>query len=178
MHDEKLLHFLTSRVNSRGTVYLALSTLTSSASLVLLGIFFSGRTDESAYPIFVLLGVGFPAISIIYTELTLEIHFHDLWWIRKIIQENNDSNKDTEKILVYSKYRTLRVYLSKILFIVPIFAWSLTFPDLFMIISWEIIVGWVIISVRNYKPRPLSDAKYYKKFLIENDRKSPSTDPK
>jgi len=122
MTDEKLFQFLTSRTQSRETVSLTIATITSSASLILIVLFFNVKQE---FPILaIILGILFPLMGLIYIQITYSgIHRHDHWWIRKIISENNDSGKDTEKILRYEKHRKRRNVLIRLIISLPIFGW-------------------------------------------------------
>ena len=122
MTDDKLFHVLVSRLQSRESVSLAIATITSSASLILIALFFNVKQD---YPILaIILGILFPLMGLIYIEISYRgIHRHDHWWIRKIVSENNDSDKDTEKILRYEKNRKPRIILIRLILALPIFGW-------------------------------------------------------
>jgi|GEM_PF-5830208 len=108
MTDEKLFHFLISRVHAREAVSLTLATITSSASLILLALFFTIKQD---IPILaVILGILFPSIAFTYIENTYRrIHRHDHEWIRRLIAEEHQYNKEsrdreeTEKYYFFQK---------------------------------------------------------------------------
>jgi len=119
--DDKLFQTLVSRVSSRETAFLTLTAIASSASLLLLGLFFIIKNEYSIH--ILILGVLFPSLSLVYTEITLNtIHKHDWMWIRKIVKENNDSKKDTEAILAYKEHRVVRRVLTKLIFSLPYLA--------------------------------------------------------
>ena len=106
----------------REAVSLALASITSSASLILIALFF---LEKQEVPILaIILGFLFPLMALTHIEITYHgIHKHDHQWIRQIIKENNDSNKDTEKILRYTKFRKVRLVLIRFIFSLPLFGW-------------------------------------------------------
>ena len=151
MTDEKLFQFLISRVSTRESISLALSGLTSSASLVLIALFF---LEKQELPILaIVLGLLFPLMAWIHIEISYHgIHKHDHKWIRQIIKENNDSNKDTEKILRYTKFRKVRLVLIRFIFALPLFGWYfvldiITKSNYILAIILSIITGVIILAI-------------------------------
>ena len=128
MTDDKLFHFLVVRGQSREAVSLTLATITSSASLILIALFFTVKQEIPALAI--ILGILFPLIGLVYFETTYRgIHKHDHEWKRRLIAEehlhNNKSRteKETEKILVYTKNRIIKIILVRLVFALPILGW-------------------------------------------------------
>ena len=93
--DDKLFHYLVSRVQSRENASMAVVTIMSSASLILLSILNLDRISETFPPEYFVLGILFPAVGIAYFELTYRgIHSNDHKKIRDMIsKESPDSDK-------------------------------------------------------------------------------------
>lgn len=128
MVDDKLFNFLVSRVQSREAVSLSLATITSSASLILIAIFFT--IEQEIQSLTIILGILFPFIALMYIETTYRgVHVYDHEWIRKLIAEEhihdkkNRHVKETEDILLYTKNRILKIILVRLVFALPIFGW-------------------------------------------------------
>ncbi len=154
MTDEKLFQFLVARLQARETASLATATIAASASLVLLALYF--QSPEKHFAIF-LMGFVFPAVGIIYNEITNRgIHKADHLMIRRIIKDDSKSDRDTEAILTITKWRRWRLFFARFLFFTPIFGWSVMIPEVFDIsenvniiigISWGIGIAIVLAIV-------------------------------
>lgn len=141
MVDDKLFHFLVSRLQNRESVSLALSTITSSASLILLSLALY-RPESISLPL-IFMGILFPLVALIYIEITYQgLHRHDHKWIKELIYEDKkwDSRsreKDEIKhdILEFTKNRVLRIVLIRFLFLLPILGWL-------FILDWKLDLGY------------------------------------
>ena len=142
MVDDKLFYFIVSRVQNREAVSLAISAVTSSASLILLALYFN--QDHFLSFIAIVLGILFPLLGLAHIEITFQyIHRHDLKWIRKLVSEESKHVKksraieETEEILVYTKSRILRLILLRILLLLPVMGW-------FFVLDYELNLGYFL----------------------------------
>lgn len=118
-YDEKVFNAVLNQISSRETANLALATIASSASLVLLGLvlndFIKIVNNENLWWISI-LGILFPLLSLAHNEITrLTIHTRQQEWIRK---QTGDS-----EILRLAKGRTARIILSNIVLFIPVIGW-------------------------------------------------------
>jgi len=146
MTNEKLLDFLVARLVARETAALALVTISSSASLVLLALDLES-TDSWVIPV---VGILFPLVGITYNEVTFRtIHTHDHEWIRKIIREDKETTFDSDKILPFEERRRFRILLARVIMFIPVAGWVILLPPKIIpnISSWVTIIGIVAIII-------------------------------
>jgi len=144
MADEKLLNALVSRVASRELVSLVFLTIASSASLVLL----SFTKDIDAFWWVSIIGIFFPVLALTYNEVTrFTIHKHDQKWIRKIINEDKETTYNSKEILEYTKTRVVRMLLSRMMLLIPVFGWIIIIPLKFVNEYENLIRGLGIVGV-------------------------------
>lgn len=118
MSDDKLFNYLVSRVQGRESASIALATIASSASLVLLGLSIHPQSLTK-----VVLGVGFVFIGFAYNEITFRtIQRNDLKTIWGLIEK--ESGKEGLDKIHYEKLRRTRLLLSRSLLLFPLFGWT------------------------------------------------------
>ncbi len=130
MSDDRFFNYLSSRVSSRESASLALVGLSSSSSLVFLGLVFEKLTTASYWEFF-FIGILFPSLGFAYNEITNRgIHKDDQHIINELIKEEDKEKWNTEKKdkIVNRKYRVLRLFLMRFGLLSPILGWLLTLP--------------------------------------------------
>ena len=142
---------MVARLQAREAVSLAVATITSSASLILLALLF---TEKEELPVLVIvLGILFPLLGLIYIETTYRgIHTHDHEWIRRLVAEESNHIKEsrkkneTEDILRYTKHRIVKFVLIRFILSTPIFGWFFIIDEL---LESNYVIGMIasIISI-------------------------------
>lgn len=147
MTNENLLNALVSRVASRETASIALITISSTASLVLLGYVIDFKDQ---YGWISVLGILFPIIAFAYDEVTrLTIQKSDQKWIRKIVKCDENTTENSEEILNYTKQRTTRYVLARIILSIPLIGWIIFISINYGVeyACWYIGLGIILIIV-------------------------------
>jgi len=162
MTDEKLFHYLVSRVHTRETSTLTISAIASSASIILFGLYFSDLTDQEKNIIF-WIGILSPIIGFSYYEITFGTQQSwDYDNINKIIDDENTTHeKDELNEIIYGKKRAQAIpkqVLWRILLAIPIVGWlSLTVE-----LGWYlliIITTGVTITLMTYRGEAIKNKK-------------------
>lgn len=145
MNFDKLYDQLLARKESREIATLTMTTLASSASMILF-IFF--LQDDSPYRNIVhVLGILFPLLAIGYREINFYyIQAHDNTVLNAILLKEfkgtKEEKKEVEGIIKYKKYRRLKKFLLRFLFTLPIFGWIMVF-DYFV----GFIINFIIVMI-------------------------------
>ncbi|MDX1373173.1 MAG: hypothetical protein R3321_11915 [Nitrososphaeraceae archaeon] len=156
--DKEILHLLIARLHARESANLAFLTISSSASLVFLGIVLIDNFNEESFWFIPIFGIIFPVFGLLYFEITYRtIQNYDQCQIRKLLLEdkNDKEKKRIKDIILYNKHRTKRVLFSRLLLFTSIFAWLVTTPIIIKnefslclsivgIILSVITIGWLL----------------------------------
>ena len=127
MTDKKLFQYLVSRVQVRETSTLTIATITSSASLILLGLFFSPALTQLDKEIIRWIGIFTPILGLAYFEITFATQqtwdYHE---ITEMIKKNSKRKKDELAKIIYSKNTILAIpkgIIWRVLLSLPIMGW-------------------------------------------------------
>lgn len=128
MSDDKSFDYLLTGIRTRETSTLVIATVTSSASLVLLGI---GDISLLPPPFLVLAGIVIPILGVLYRELTnLTVDQEDrakiLWLLSKAEREFVSINRSNQRAA------DMRGFILRTLLLFPSWLWILIiYPSFF-----------------------------------------------
>jgi len=165
---EKLLDLLERRARTRETSTLTIATVASSASLILLGVFFNIPIDDQYHRwLLGIMGFVFPLIGLAYREVTYyTIQEHDFNETKKIMVEKFGMKEAKyNEIVKYQKGSWIRGILFRSLVILPVLFWIfIASPSnvfVSIIITFSLIVGFGLLA----KCRNSHDSKREKESL-------------
>ena len=145
MTDEKLFQYLVSRVQVRESSTLTVAAIASSASIILLGLYFSPEllSEQMTQERNIIFWVGIlsPIIGFSYFEITFGTQQSwDYNRINKIIREETKLTKDELNKIIFGNNRALVIFkpcLWRILLSIPIISW----------LSLDINLGWFMLLI-------------------------------
>lgn len=145
MTDEKLFQYLVSRVQVRETSTLTVAAIASSASIILLGLYFSpSLLDEEMTQernIIFWVGILSPIIGFSYFEIIFATQQSwDYNTINKMIREETKLSKYELHKIIFGNKRSLVIFkpsLWRVLLSIPIISW----------LSLDINLGWFILLI-------------------------------
>jgi len=178
MTDEKLFQYLISRVQVRETSTLTVAAIASSASIILLGLYFSpGLGGELAQyrNIIFWAGILSPIIGFSYFEIIFATNQSwDYDNINKMIRKESKRPKDELDEIIFGKNRALTIFkpaLWRVLLSIPIISWlSLVInPGLFLllIIMSGLAISLLICRIESIKDKIINEKfkKYEEDYL-------------
>jgi len=144
MSDEKLFHYLASRIQTRETSIHTIAIITSSASLLLFVLYFSGDFSSTIQDevIVRLLGILLPLIGFSYFEVVFGTQQRwDYENLKKIIDKDKSAFTQSEvDEIIFGKSRALvlpKMALWRILLALPLVIW----------ITFDQELGWRILTL-------------------------------
>ncbi len=140
MSDDPMFQYVLARSRARETSILAVATIASSASVILLSMYFDDKSQSIVWiPI---LGIIFAGLGLAYREVTKRyIHQNDEDWLKEYINMwvRDNPNELSSRLIYprcdlisrhcienpvgYSRKNYLREFIIRLLFVIPIIAW-------------------------------------------------------
>ena len=166
MAEDKLFQFLVSRVNVRETSTLTVASITSSASVILWGLYlqlFDKYVDLEFVRVF---GIILPILGYAYFETTFATQQRwDFDEINKMIKNDTEPDKyDNLKKIIGGQNKNFvlpKIIIWKILLVLPIIGWCSTFGAPYTVLS-SFFLSIVIILVIHFNES--AKAKAIEKF--------------
>ena len=165
MFDDKLFHYLVSRVHTREISTHTMASIASSTSLVLLVLFLSDGIIDKDNDVIRWIGLLSPIIGFSYFEITFATQQNwDYHEISDMIKKDSSRDRDELNKIIYGKSDSLvipKMLLWRILLILPFIGWlsigqeSSTIVIIILIISIAIflLILRVQLKKRNEKAK-------------------------
>ena len=156
-NDDKLFQYILGRLQNRESASTTLTIIASSASLVFLSIILT-KDSIQLFP-YVVIGILFPTIGIIYNELTYRgIHTNDHYKIQKLIEKQYP---DYKKITDDDTHRKKRIFLMRLIFFMPIFAWLYVLENMvILVVAYPLLIGIIMLIVCTDPKNSCPDKKH------------------
>lgn len=141
MSDEKLFHYLVSRIQTREISTHTVAIIASSASLILFVLFFSDNLSDAEELAIRLLGIILPMIGFAYFEVVFGTQQRwDYENIREFINKESTLPKEKINEIIFGKSRLKvlpKMALWRILLSIPIVIW----------ITFDQELEWIILTI-------------------------------
>lgn len=161
MNEDRLLQFVLSRMETRTSVSNATTTVASSASLVLIALFFSLEMKDEFAPFMIILGIIFPLLAIVFIEISYKtIHRRDHDIVRRLV------GKELETDVLITKWRNLRYALNRFFLVFPIFGWFFILDNI-LNLGYVLGIGLSLVAIGMIIGLTLDDRTYINR--LRND---------
>ncbi len=154
MLDDKMFDYVLARSRARETSILAVASIASSASVVLLGLIFQCNCLLADNVNFLTtVGIVFAGLGMVYRELSVRlIHDNDERWLRRYVKKWRENKSCLTGIIddcvkdpmLPNRYDWTREAVIRVLLVTPAFAWAWTFNTYVSIGVIGIVSGLII----------------------------------
>ena len=155
MTEENLFNYLVSRVHTRETSTLSVAAIASTASLILLALYFSATITDDEKNVIWWLGIILPIIGFAYFEMTFATQQSwDYDNITKLIKKNNDIKEQEINRIIFGEKRSLvlpKEIIWRVLLVLPIIGWLSLYENqkyiLEIVVVIVVIIGLLVLRI-------------------------------